>query len=359
MKTDKKNHRHEMVAFLRHLLLAAVPAAVLLVAYIVMDPFKVIWLYDNYYPSQSSGNIALNPGFVATQTYRQHMEDQRYNAFIFGNSRSIYYPIEHWKETTQHDDMRAFHFDAASESLLGLWLKVRYIDQHGGQLKYALIVADASLLSKDDCDHWHLCETPPALCGYRNVLDFEWQNFRAFLNPEYMLALADYSLFHTLRPYMLRKHLLSEDLFTYDVKSNECDFAPMEKLIEEGSYYTPERIAVFDGAQHPDSVSPPVIGPSQQILLDSIATVFKRQHTQCDIIISPLYDQIRLNPADRSVLQKCFGETRVHDFSGPNAWNADWHNYFETSHYRTHVAVEVMKKMVFETNNNEFGKTLE
>ena len=332
----------EFSLFLRRLLLAFLPAAVLLIIYVSMDPFKVLWQYDNYYPDQSSGGIALNPGFVATQMYRQQQSSQQYNAFIFGNSRSIYYPVDEWKRLSGRSGMHAFHFDAAAESLLGLWLKVRYIDRQRGRLDHALIIADVSLLSKDDCDHWHLCETPPALCGYRNAVDFAWQNFRAFLNPEYMLALTDYSLFHQLRPYMLQKHLLSEDLFLYDYSSNECDFLPMEQQIEKGTYYTPERVAVFEGAQFPDSVSPIVIQQSQKVLLDSIAGIFQKHNTDCDIIISPLYNQIRINPADLSHLQTLFGARHVHDFSGVNRWNTDWHNYFETSHYRTHVAKEIL-----------------
>lgn len=352
--TDSR-FENEIRTFVRRLLLAVLPVVMLLSAYIVMDPFKVIWHYDNYYPSQSSGGIALNPGFVATQAFRQQQPKQQYNAFIFGNSRSIYYPIAHWGKAVGDSAMRAFHFDAAAESLLGVWLKVRYIDRQGGRLDHALIVTDASLLAKDDCDHWHLCETPPALCNYSNIIDFEWQNFRAFLNPEYLLALTDYSLFHTLRPYMLKRHLLNEDMFMYDAVGNECDFQPMEQLIEAGEYYTPQRIALFDDAQWPGTMQPVVIGPKQRVLLDSIAAVFSRHHTRCEVIISPLYDQIRLNPEDIITLQRHFGASHVHDFSGPNCWSADYHNYFETSHYRTHVAREILDivygKEATETNN--------
>ena len=102
------------------------------------------------------------------------------------------------------------------------------------------------------------------------------------------------------------------------------------------------KVAVFEGAQFPDSVSPIVIQQPQKVLLDSIAGIFEKHHTECEIIISPLYNQIRINPADLNHLQELFGATHVHDFSGVNKWNTDWHNYFETSHYRTHVAREIL-----------------
>lgn len=330
--------RRAVLNFARLLLWAASPLFILGFIYLWMDPFKVVWHYDNYYPTQTSGGIALNPGHVATQTYLQQKDTQLFNAFIFGNSRSIYYPVAQWKSSTGDPAMRPFHFDAAAESLMGLWLKVRFIDRQGSELRHALIVTDASMLGKLDCDHWHLCETPPALCSYKNYANFAWYNFRAFLNPEYFIALTDYSLFHQLRPYMLRKHLLSEDIFTYDSLSNECDFYPMEQAIDRGEYFTPERIAVFEGQQFPDSMSPRTLLEPHMVLLDSIASVFARHHTHAEIIISPLYNQIRLNPTDLEVLRNRFGAARVHDFSGPNTWNADYHNYYETSHYRPHVA---------------------
>ncbi len=336
MTTDTQ--KTALLTFARRLLWAALPLFLLGLIYLCIDPFKVVWHYDNFYPTQTSGGIALNPGYVATQTYRHQQAQQHYNAFIFGNSRSIYYPVAQWRECVGDPQMQPFHFDAAAESLMGLWLKVQFIDRQGGELRHALIVTDVSMLGKLDCDHWHLCETPPALCSYQNAVNFYWYNFRAFLNPEYFIALTDYSLFHQLRPYMLRNHLLSEDMFRYDSIANECDFLPMEQAIAQGWYYTPERIALFQGQQYPDSVSPSCIGQPHLALLDSIASVFLRHQTQCHIIISPLYNQIRIHPSDLEALRQRFGSSQVHDFSGPNAWNADYHNYYETSHYRTHVA---------------------
>ena len=72
------------------------------------------------------------------------------------------------------------------------------------------------------------------------------------------------------------------------------------------------------------------------------SSIFARQGTSVQIIISPLYNQIRLNPNDLQCLKQLFGSDNVNDFSGPNLWNTDLHNYYEASHYRPHVAVAVM-----------------
>lgn len=337
-----------MKRYIKTLVLFSLPFILLLAIYIYTDPFKVVWSYDNYYPTGKSDGISLNPSHVGTRNYLRRQPQEHYNAFIFGNSRSVYYPVSEWEKHLPSGS-KCYHFDAAAESVLGVWEKVRLIDRQGDTLRNVLFVADADLLSRQQCLHWHLCETDPALTGYRNWASFHWYNLRAFLNVKYMRALLDYHLFHTLRPYMLENSMLSEDLFNYDPLTNECDFQPMEEQIAKGSYYTPQRIAVFQGVQFPDSVSAPVLKAPHLVLLDSIASVLHRHHTHTDIVISPLYNQIRLNPADIQALQERFGAESVHDFSGPNRWNADYHNYFEASHYRTHVAKEVLT----EIHNNE------
>ena len=333
-----------MRRFIKTLVLFSLPFVLLLAIYIATDPFKVVWSYSNYYPTGKSDGISLNPSHVGTQNYLHRQAQEHYNAFIFGNSRSVYYPVSEWQKHLPAGS-KCYHFDAAAESLQGIWDKIRMIDSKGDTLQQVLFVCDADLLSRIQSPHWHLCESDPALTGYRNWASFHWYNLRAFLNVKYMCALLDYRLFHTLRPYMLENSMLSEDMFNYNPISNECDFQPMEQQIASGTYYTPQRISLFQGAQFPDSVSAPVLKAQHLALLDSIAGTFRRHHTQCHIIISPLYNQIKLNSADVQALQQRFGTENVHNFSGPNKWNADFHNYFETSHYRTHVAVEVLNQI--------------
>lgn len=336
----------EMSTFVRLLLCFISPFLLLLVIYLCTDPFKVVWSYDAFYPEQVAGGVSLNPGHVGTQNYLRQQPEQHYNAFILGNSRSIYYPVETW---SQHlpEGSRCYHYDAAAESLRGIWQKLRLIEQEGGALDHVLLVVDASLLAKTDCDHWHLCEAPPPLTGYRNWLSFHWYNLKTFITPSFLLAYTDYRLFHELRPYMLEKSLLTEDMFIYDAKSNECNFLPLEQQIAAGTYYTEERKAVFEGRQFPDSTSPAVIGEAQRALLDSICSVLDRKKTNTHVVVSPLYDQIRLHPADKAELERRFGSGHVHDFSGPNEWNADYHNYYEASHYRSGVAKAILDSIAW------------
>ena len=331
----------ELRSFLRLLAFFSCPLLVLIVLYVYTDPFKVIWQYEQFYPRQVAGGVSLNPAHVATQNYLRLQPSMHYDSFILGNSRSIYYPIEVWRRYLPASS-RCYHYDAANESLLGLWQKLCFIERQHGDIRNVLMVVDAGLLAKVDCDHWHLCESPPELTGGSNRVSFHWYNLKAFLSPLFLAAYTDYRLFGKLRPYMLRNSLLTDDMFIYDAEGNECNFVPLEHKIEEGTYYDQRRRSVFDGAQFPDSVSPAVIGTRQRAILDSIAAVLARHDASVQIVISPLYNQIRINPSDPLVLEQIFGAGHVSDFSGPNRWNSDFHNYYETSHYRPKVAIAVM-----------------
>jgi hypothetical protein len=64
--------------------------------------------------------------------------------------------------------------------------------------------------------------------------------------------------------------------------------------------------------------------------------------TEYFIVISPLYNQIKMNALDVVKLQQIFSEQRVYDFSGVNRFTEDYTHYYERSHYRPFVAAMVL-----------------
>lgn len=336
-----------MRRYLLHLLLLSSPPLLLAAVYVACDPFKVLRSYEAYYPpTQAGGGVSLNPGHVACEVYRKQQPARHYDSFIFGNSRSIYYRIDDWMQAIGDERTSAMHFDAAAESLLGIERKVRFIDQQGGSLRHTLFVVDEGLLRvTQPSDQNHLTHLAPQLASWDGAMNFHWINLRTFLTPKFLWAYIDYRLSGQLRPYMTEQSLLNEDMFAYDASLNEMDFCIMEQMIDRGEYYDARRCAVFEGVQHPDSVSPPAIGQEQEALLGSIHDVLSRHHATATWIISPLYNQIKINPADVATLRRIFGEENVWDFSGPNQWNVDFHNYYEASHYRPHVAAQILRQV--------------
>ncbi len=100
---------------------------------------------------------------------------------------------------------------------------------------------------------------------------------------------------------------------------------------------------VFENAQSPYVFSPEVLDDEKITYLNEIKKIFEKHHTSYKIIISPLYDQMKLKRATYMTLCDIFGKQNVYDFSGVNKWNRDYHNYSETSHYRPKVAAEILE----------------
>jgi hypothetical protein len=80
-------------------------------------------------------------------------------------------------------------------------------------------------------------------------------------------------------------------------------------------------------------------------MLQSISKIFRKHNTNFKIIISPLYDQVKIAPRDLNMLNKIFKRENVFDFSGINQYTSDFHNYYETSHYRPIIAEKILEKI--------------
>jgi hypothetical protein len=77
-------------------------------------------------------------------------------------------------------------------------------------------------------------------------------------------------------------------------------------------------------------------------MLSNIKRILDANATSYKIVISPLYDQEKLDAADLHILQSIFGRDRITDFSGKNDITSNVRNYYEESHYRIPVAQKIM-----------------
>ena len=105
-----------MKRFIRFCMLLSLPVFIMVICYIIIDPFKVIWDYDLYY--QSDDFIQLNRGFVSAKHYANHHNEYHYNSYIFGNSRSIVFHEKEWKKYIPKTSV-CYHFDAFGSAFIG------------------------------------------------------------------------------------------------------------------------------------------------------------------------------------------------------------------------------------------------
>lgn len=316
-----------------------IPFFVLIVSYIYYDPFKVIKHYDNYHvicdmvPS-------VNRNYVSTMNYINKRSKYHYDSFIFGNSRSLYYRIEDWKKHIPSDS-RCYHFSESGGSINGLYYKLRLIDSYGENIRNALFVVDHILLGNLE-QHGALFVMPPAL-DKKNWFQFHKDHFSQWIKLKFLFAWCDYKITGKHKPYMDNYLSKGINYKYYDPISNEEPSGYQDSLIKCGIYYNNNRIKEFNNQQTPSIHSPVLADEEKRNSLLAMSAILSKHKTCFKIIISPLYDQVKLHPDDVKLLCEIFGENNVYDFSGVNDITADYHNYYEPSHYRPCIADSIMK----------------
>jgi hypothetical protein len=340
--------KKDIVFLLKRVILVCSPLilllALLLTLYVYLDPFKVIKKYQSYYISDAVPGVILDRDYVSTSTFNNNYPLYKYNSFIFGNSRSIFYEVKDW-EAYIAKESSCFHFDASGESLYGIYKKIKYLDRKSVPIHNALVIFDHLTLIKVEPEEPHLLAISPQLENNKNLISFHLCFIKAFFTPQFMIAYLDYKISNEVKDYM-KKNLLLDDRHThYELVSNEPSFPFAEELIEKGEYYTPERMEVFF---HRDSIQvfeDPVIGEKQKSMLTQMNDIFIKNNTNFKIIINPIYDQRKINEKDYLYLVSLFGQERVFDFSGINEFTNDYSNYYEENHYRPHIAKEILKRI--------------
>lgn len=329
----------------RFFLIGLIPFIIICILYVVLDPFKVVHHYNAYVETGSTGMVTMNKDYVSTQTFINNNSKEHYNSFILGNSRSMFYQVADWKKHLA-PDASCYHFDASGETLWAINKKLEYIDKTGNKIDNLLLVVDNSVLMEDKPKSGHLFVISPKLVNDSNIVDFHMTFFKAFLTPKFLYAFLDFKVSNRVKPYMRKEYLLDDRQRNYDAKTNEERFEYFENQMAKGEYYTPKRMeAFFQRDTTVQKFSPECLHDSQKSILANMQAILIKHNTRLRLVISPAYDQIKLNANDLVYLKNLFGENNVFDFSGINQFTGNYQNYYEASHYRPHVARQLMEMM--------------
>lgn len=316
-------------------LLLSAPFWALALSYLVFDPFWVLYRY----PTFPDHLITIpNRDYISTQMYLNTCRQRPYRSFILGNSRSLAFRVRDWSHYT--GDTLAFHFDAAGESLYGVWTKLRFLEQHAPGLDHVLLVADADLFRQTQDVPAHMTRKDPRVTG-ELPFAFQLSFFKAYATNGFFLDYLRRRFTPGRTPAMAA--LFESRRVHYDPLTNDMSLPDIEQEIRTDSlgYYARNRRLPPRAAR--PAVAPAVIGAVQLAQLEAIRSIFRRRHTRFHLVISPLYDQRKLNPADVAILLRVFGPAHVHDFSGANRYTRPAGNYYEQSHYRPAVGRQLLR----------------
>ncbi|MFN8309955.1 MAG: hypothetical protein U0T73_08325 [Chitinophagales bacterium] len=319
--------------------LLAAPLLALLTLYIYSDPFKVVhhYYFNNYYNWQPN---EINRDYISFENLLYRLwRHQKPSDYIMGNSRSLAFHTDAWKEKSP-SVTQPFHYDAASETLRGVYQKVKFIDEHHLPLHNLLLVCDQSLLSKTRNDEDAVHIKHPGISS-QNLFSFHTVFIKTFFSSFFCFKWIHYHLNgHVINNYMKDVFAIVPGYITTEAYTNNYYYSVYEKKLKEDSvdYYSVFKKEEFYARPLSEQTSPAVIGTSQTELLEAIHEITQRNRTTMKILISPLYDQKKIAPADLQQLKKIFGDENVYDFSGQNFITNQVGNYYESSHYKPYIA---------------------
>ena len=327
-----------MKKFSIKILIFCLPIICLVTGVIYIDFFKIFGFQD-YYTNQKVG---LNRETVTTTTYNHYRESEKFNSFIFGSSRSQAYKCANW---LPYLDERAkpFHFDASGEGVWGISKKVKYIDEVGGTINNALVVIDRYALRRTYPKDGHMFIAMPCVSKSSSI-EYYSTFLLASLNLKFLMAYIDYSIFKTHRDYM--GHLIMRSKYSHYANTKNCDIwygwdkeikmdsiAYYKKQNNKGIFYNRTGIGSFKVLVTPEE--------KEQLLI--IKNIFEKHNTNYKIIISPLYDQVSMEQEQIELLEDVFNKENIYNFSGKNKLTEPIYNFYETSHYRPHIANEILE----------------
>jgi len=328
-----------MKRFLKYIALFVLPIGIVLLPFVMTDPFMVLRNYNRYYPENGTPlYINNNRSYVCTRMYLQQKDSLKYNSFIFGSSRSGYYLAKDWKKYLP-DDASIFHFDGYGESLYLIHKKINFVDGKSS-LDNVLIPIDAEALLQVEMDRSHIVVTPPEL-NPSTAKDFYLSNLRAYLNPKFLVAYNDFIVTKTIRPDMIEWGVI-DTMPNYEVFDVNERNIPISGLVYPDEYYTPTRLEAMQNARSGEVTNyEPMIKEKQKMMLEEIHDVLVRNKSNYRIIINPCYDQKRYAEEDIQYLKQLFGEN-FYDFSGVTVYSQDYHNYHDPAHFSDRVAADIM-----------------
>ena len=313
----------------------ALPFWALMALYVYDDPFMVLRKHDLY-----DSDVMLNEQHVGWQIYKNHNDSVHFNSFILGNSCTMAFRCGEWEKYLAPGD-RAIRLFGNGETLKAISLKLHALEKEGAEIKNVLLILDRTSLSRFSLLNGY-CNVLPAAISGDSPFVVQMEFMQTFAMPDFLFSYLKYKITGRVDPGMKRMNPYGR---IRDSRNNDS-FNPREKMIEqEGEAYWENRKNEFPERDGIAVVEEPVLFHQQRALLEEIRKVLRRHHTSVCVLISPDYNQKELHPDDRKILQGIFGKENVYDFSGINEFTEDYHNYYESGHYRPLLGNQLLERI--------------
>lgn len=303
--------------------------------YAKIDVYRDFGKYDNYswkYSFQQLGDVS---------TKKLLNSERRYNSFIFGSSRSV--SVYACYLQTKISNSRFFHYGSYLETVGGIYQKLKLLDSLGYNLNNIYIYIDTDFtFVKDgkprDNDHY--------LITGENKYSYYLKHFRSFYDSDIKFKIItgskltpkDYPGWESDLVTNDSRHTCSDSILkSYgNIDNSEKQSNRVELLKKSGILKERSNVQEYKHKQ---------ISREEEELLEKIKAILDRHKSNYYIIITPLYDQKKINAADFDILKKIFGNN-VYDFSGINDITNDENNYTDGSHFQYYISKKIIDSVI-------------
>ena len=317
-------------------LLALIPLVLLTVGYLYYDPFQVLRSYRDY----SNQYVISNRDYISTETFINNNDKQNYNSFIFGSSRTLGFKPSSWVKYLPKG-AQPFSFDASGESIYGIYKKIKFLDSLHIKPENALIILCRDDAFAHDGNHeGHIFIKDPKTSG-ESALRFQLKFYKAYFNIKFLFCFYAYTFTRHYHPYM--NGFIEKRKVAYDTITNGIILTDLNKELMQNTdrYYTTRADIFYERTgERKDSISR--ISKKHLYMLTEVKRILEKNKTNYKVVLSPLYEQIKFNDADLSLLKTLFGN-RLYDFSGKNSFTDVKSNYYETNHFRPNVGDSIFQ----------------
>ncbi len=314
----------------------AIPLILLMGIYVWTDPFRCVHNFD------INDVDATNREYLSTELFLRNNPTYHYNSFIFSSSRGGGMNTYHWKQYLP-EGAQPFLFQAWSETLSGIELKLEYLAEHNVPIDNALLLFDIpGTFDNEQLPHKVLSMKHYLFTGESKLTYNTWQFANFIQKPSLWITSIKNMLRHNKMP-------LESDSITNDWeianKYNYTELPPQDSL----KHCTDKARRTFmEKINHSDKVivvSKPLIFERFEKQLRHIKLMLEENNTDYHIIITPApcYTNPTINPSDLALLQDIFGTQRVHDYSGKNEMTEDFNNFTDPSHFGLRVGYMIIE----------------
>lgn len=319
------------------LVFIAIPLILLVGLYLWTDPFRCIHAFD------IKDIDEVNREYLSTELFLRNNPTYHYNSFIFASSRGMALNTYQWKQYLP-EGAQPFLFQAWSETVTGIEMKLCYLNEHNIPIDNALILIDIpGTFDRNQISNGAMFIKHYVFTGESRAMYNIKQYFNFIQCPSLWAR-------YTRKAIRGEKETFFSDTISNDYDNtnsmmymecppqdslNNCSELTMTSFIEKVEHMRLKEVVVSD----------PLIIPQLEQRLMHIRAIFDANHTDYHIIVTPAfcYTHPTLNPDDLEVLNRIFGEERVHDYTGENEWTIDYNNFLDPNHFGKCIGYRIIE----------------